>query len=125
MGIDDYFMEYRDYFIENNTTYEKHPERINYESSKEDALKKFYIDKLHSLDINDFDENTSSKELKSLYEEKFNTLVDNQLADYNKEEKEKEESEKNESNEVIEENKDDINNNEEEIKEEIIEEEKE
>ena len=146
MGIDDYFMEYRDYFVENNTTYEKHPERIHYESSKEDALKKFYIDKLHSLDINDFDENLSSKELKSIYEEKFNTLVDNQLADYNKEDKEKE-AENNKSDEVVEENKDVIeeNNevddnttgrgmtrpyilrtdNEEEIKEEITEEEKE
>ena len=146
MGIDDYFMEYRDYFIENNTTYEKHPERIHYESSKEDALKKFYIDKLHSLDINDFDENISSKELKSLYEEKFNTLVDSQLADYDKEEKEKE-AENNKSDEVVEENKDVIEENnevddnttgrgmtrpyilrtddEEEIKEEIIEEEKE
>ena len=108
-------------------------------------MKKFYIDKLHSLDINDFDENLSSKELKSIYEEKFNTLVDNQLADYDKEEKEKE-AENNKSDEIVEETKDEINNHEvddnttgrgmtrpyilrtddeEEIKEEITEEEKE
>ena len=92
MGIDDYFMDDREFFEKNNTTYEKHPERIEYEAGKEDALKKFYIEKLHSLDVTDFDESLPSKELKAIYEEKYNTLVSTQVEEYDKEQKEKEES---------------------------------
>lgn len=92
MGIDDYFMDDREFFEKNNTTYEKHPERIEYEAGKEDALKKFYIEKLHSLDVTDFDESLPSKELKVIYEDKYNTLVSTQVEDYDKEQKEKEES---------------------------------
>ena len=92
MGIDDYFMGDREFFEKNNTTYEKHPERIEYEAGKEDALKKFYIEKLHSLDVTDFDESLPSKELKAIYEDKYNTLVSTQVEEYDKEQKEKEES---------------------------------
>lgn len=91
-GILDYFMEYREYFIENNTTYEKHPERIEYESGKEAALKKFYIEKLHSLDVTNFDETLPSKELKAIYEEKYNTLVSTQVEEYDQEQKATEEA---------------------------------
>ena len=117
-SIDDYFMDDKELFEKDNTTYEKHPERIQYESSKETALKKFYIDKLHSIDINDFDENLSSKELKEIYEEKYNTLVSTQVEEYDKEVKNKEEN-TTESDENVENESSDIGEeNEEEIKEE-------
>ena len=92
MGIDDYFMGDREFFEKNNTTYEKHPERIEYEAGKEDALKKFYIEKLHSLDITNFDESLPSKELKVIYEDKYNTLVSTQVEEYDQEQKAKEET---------------------------------
>lgn len=119
MGIDDYFMDDREFFEKNNTTYEKHPERIEYEAGKEDALKKFYIEKLHSLDVTDFDESLPSKELKAIFEEKYNTLVDTQVAEYDKEQKSKEEVEETPVKEVTE---DEVVIDEEEIKEETGEE---
>lgn len=116
MGIDDYFMDDREFFKKNNTTYEKHPERIEYEAGKEDALKKFYIEKLHSLDVTDFDESLPSKELKAIFEEKYNTLVDTQVAEYDKEQKAKEEAV--EETPVEEVTEDEVVTDEEEIKEE-------
>ena len=92
MGIDDYFMDDREFFEKNNTTYEKHPERIEYEAGKEDALRKFYIEKLHSLDVTNFDETLPSKELKAIYEEKYNTLVSTQVEEYDQEQKATEEA---------------------------------
>ena len=92
MGIDDYFIGDREFFEKNNTTYEKHPERIEYEAGKEDALRKFYIEKLHSLDVTNFDETLPSKELKAIYEEKYNTLVSTQVEEYDQEQKATEEA---------------------------------
>lgn len=120
MGIDDYFMDDREFFEKNNTTYEKHPERIEYEAGKEDALKKFYIEKLHGLDVTDFDESLPSKELKAIFEEKYNTLVDTQVAEYDKEQKSKEEAV--EETPVEEVTEDEVVTDEEEIKEETGEE---
>lgn len=130
MGIDDYFMDDREFFEKNNTTYEKHPERIEYEAGKEDALKKFYIEKLHSLDVTDFDKSLPSKELKAIFEEKYNTLVDTQVAEYDKEQKAKEEVEDNSTDDVVDEveetpveevTEDEVVTDEEEIKEEVVE----
>ena len=130
MGIDDYFMDDREFFEKNNTTYEKHPERIEYEAGKEDALKKFYIEKLHSLDVTDFDESLPSKELKAIFEEKYNTLVDTQVAEYDKEQKDKEESSDNSTDDVVDEVEEtpveevieeEVPVYEEEIKEEVVE----
>lgn len=97
MNILDHFMDDRDYFIENNTTYENHPTRIAFESENKDKMKSYFIKELNKINVTDIDENLDEDQLKELYYEKYNELVLSQVEEYNKEKKEEENDEITES----------------------------
>ena len=91
-SILDNFMEYRELFIENNSTYKKHAIRIQYDASQKEAKRNKAISECLKFDIK-YDENLSTDELYDFVtdvvrnmeleqvEEFQDEISDNELAD--------------------------------------------
>ena len=69
--FDDNFMEYKDFFYENNTTRPNHPVRVQQSAKMEADRKNEMIRLLKEINVTDYDENMSSKELAALFNERY------------------------------------------------------
>ena len=82
----DRFESDRDYFIENNTTYEEHPARKEAELKHEEKRRRSLIKKMDDLQIKGYNPEASADELQEYFNRENELLVKKQLNKMNEEE---------------------------------------
>lgn len=75
----DYFNDKKDFFIENNTTYENHPARIKLENARKERLKQELIEKLDNMKLTNYSVDDSYEQLKEYYDTEMERLKNEQL----------------------------------------------
>lgn len=75
----DYFNDKKDFFIENNTTYENHPARIKLENARKERMKQELIEKLDNMKLTNYNVDDSYEQLKEYYDTEMERLKSEQL----------------------------------------------
>lgn len=78
-SIDDKFIDDVEYFKENNSTYEFHPDRVKAQQEHDAHRREALIKSLTRLKVTDFDENMDIDELQKLYSDTVESMIDTQL----------------------------------------------
>lgn len=97
--VDDYFMEYLDKFVSENTTHPKHPLRIKMDVDYEVKRKTFLIEKMKDLKIENIDESLSANELQEYMNKEIERMIEENKKEMDSEEQESSTEESIENNE--------------------------
>jgi hypothetical protein len=74
----DNFIDYYDYFIENNSTQPTHPLRIQADNKRNAERREALIKKMNELKITGYDENATADELQTYMNEALDTMIKEQ-----------------------------------------------
>lgn len=75
----DNFVEYKDYFVKNNTTAPNHPKRIEADNNMNQARREALMKKMDELKITGYDENASADDLQTYMNAELDRMVHEQM----------------------------------------------
>ena len=81
--MDDLFIEYKDYFNENNTTNPNHPLRIEAEKRHEVRRRETLLKGMKDFKIEGYDPNWSNDKLQEYFNEKIEEMTKEQIKPHN------------------------------------------